>query len=53
MSCVKDINALVIDILILIFVLLVSAPVAGGEGWESVAAPVVAPVESVAASGWE
>ncbi|XP_023768201.1 40S ribosomal protein SA [Lactuca sativa] len=29
------------------------APVAGGEGWESVAAPVVAPVESVAASGWE
>lgn len=29
------------------------APVAGGEGWESVAAPVAAPAEGVAASGWE
>ncbi|KAI3513418.1 hypothetical protein L1887_20750 [Cichorium endivia] len=29
------------------------APVAGAEGWEAVAAPVAAPAEGVAASGWE
>ncbi|KAI3690418.1 hypothetical protein L2E82_48443 [Cichorium intybus] len=28
-------------------------PVAGAEGWEAMAAPLAAPVEGVAASGWE